>query len=149
MMDDFGFRQLDYLWLFDKEVRFSERVSFTLDDHNVTAEDFKKMRMINRRTLTAFFKNRSPHVKAADEDSDEIMDGPSADGDDCDQPECGSGVWANETLDEEIKTLLAVYENGHDTPVDIVSHLEYFYNTLECTFETKNPFDQPSNFPCL
>ena len=61
----------------------------------------------------------------------------------------GSGTWADEFLDEEIKTLLATYENGRDTPVDIVSHLEYFYNTLECTFTTKNPFDLPVNFPCL
>lgn len=53
--DSSTFRQLDYLWLFDKDVKFSERPDFTLDDHNVTAEDFQKMRMINRRILTQFF----------------------------------------------------------------------------------------------
>ena len=50
------FRQLDYLWLFDSELRFSGRQGFTLDDAYVTAEDFKKMRQSNRRTLTSFLK---------------------------------------------------------------------------------------------
>lgn len=133
MMDDFiGFRQLDYLWLFDKELRFSERPNFTLDDHNVTAEDFQKMRMINRRTLTTFFKGKNPQAECDSDDSDEVMEG----GDGCDEEhhDHGISIWADGNLDEEIKTLLATYENGSDTPVDIISHLEYFYNTLECTF---------------
>jgi len=33
--------------------------------------------------------------------------------------------------------------------VDIVSHLEYFYNTLDCTHRTKNPFESPGSYPCL
>ena len=58
-------------------------------------------------------------------------------------------VWADENLDEEIKDLLTVYEKGKGMPVDIVSHLEYFYNTLDCHTQTKNPFDFPLNFPAL
>ena len=58
-------------------------------------------------------------------------------------------VWADENLDEEIKSLIIVYDNGREMPVDIVSHLEYFYNTLDCSFQTKNPFDFPLNFPAL
>lgn len=58
-------------------------------------------------------------------------------------------AWADENLDEEIKVLLSVYENGRDTPVDIVSHLEYFYNTLDCNFSTKNPFESPFSYPLL
>ena len=65
------------------------------------------------------------------------------------QREASGATWADENLDEEIKTLLAVYENGRDIPVDIVSHFEYFFNTLECTFRTKNPFEQPASYPCL
>ena len=57
------------------------------------------------------------------------------------QREASGATWADENLDEEIKTLLAIYENGREIPVDIVSHFEYFYNTLECTFRTKNPFE--------
>ena len=30
-----------------------------------------------------------------------------------------------------------------------MSHLEYFYNTLDCSFATKNPFDSPDIFPAL
>ena len=30
-----------------------------------------------------------------------------------------------------------------------MSHLEYFYNTLDCNFTTKNPFDQPEAYPAL
>ena len=41
MMDDqSAFRQLDYLWLFDTELKFSERQDFTLDDLNVSGADF-------------------------------------------------------------------------------------------------------------
>ena len=58
-------------------------------------------------------------------------------------------AWADENLDEEIKAFLSIYEKGRETPVDIVSHLEYFYNTLDCSFMTKNPCDFPQNFPCL
>ena len=58
-------------------------------------------------------------------------------------------VWADENLDEEIKAFLSIYEKGRGTPVDIISHLEYFYNTLDCNYSTKNPFDFPHNHPCL
>jgi len=64
-------------------------------------------------------------------------------------PEEEEEVWADENLDEEIKAFLAVFENGKDTAVDTISHLEYFYNTLDCDFRTENPFDSPLRFPCL
>ena len=35
-----AFRQIDYLWLFDNELKFSERQGFTLDDLNVNIDDF-------------------------------------------------------------------------------------------------------------
>ena len=41
MSDDLNtFRQVDYLWLFDNHLKFSEKPSFALDDLNVTADDF-------------------------------------------------------------------------------------------------------------
>ena len=58
-------------------------------------------------------------------------------------------AWADENLDEEIKAILASYDNGREMPIDFVSHLEYFYNTLDCSFSTKNPFDHPQNYPAL
>ena len=57
--------------------------------------------------------------------------------------------WADECLDEELKAILFVQANGKSIEVDIVSHLEYFYNTLDCSFTTKNPFDTPQAFPAL
>ena len=53
-----AFRQIDYLWLFDNELKFSERQGFTLDDLNVNIDDFQKMRQINRQVLTEFCKIR-------------------------------------------------------------------------------------------
>ena len=57
--------------------------------------------------------------------------------------------WADECLDEEIKGILCVHANGRLIEVDIVSQLEYFYNTLDCHFTTKNPFDCPQEYPAL
>lgn len=57
--------------------------------------------------------------------------------------------WADENLDEHIKAIITDYENGSGIEIDIVSHLEYFYNTLDCDFHTKNPFDSPTSYPAL
>ena len=43
-------------------------------------------------------------------------------------------TWADENIEEEIKLLLQDFENGKFIPIDIVSHFEYFYNTLDCNF---------------
>jgi len=53
-----AFRQVDYLWLFNNELKFSERdPPIELDDAKLTLEDFQKMRQCNRRVLTEFCKN--------------------------------------------------------------------------------------------
>ena len=39
-----SFRQVDYLWLFDPELRFSERKGFKLDDSAINACDYNLMR---------------------------------------------------------------------------------------------------------
>lgn len=57
--------------------------------------------------------------------------------------------WADECLDEELKGILSEHAHGRLIEVDIVSHLEYFYNTLDCDFTTKNPFDEPEAYPAL
>ena len=49
--------------------------------------------------------------------------------------------WNDECIDDEIKTLLCVPENGKVISVDMVAHMEYFYNTLQCSHKTVNPFD--------
>ena len=138
--DLFAFRQIDYLWLFNNELKYSDRLNFELDDVNISIDDFQTMRAINRGALTEFCKAK--HLK------DQINPETNDDGEMMDEEEEKEG-WADENLDEELKVILSTYENGAEVPVDIVAHLEYFYNTLDCSFATTNPFDCPQNFPAL
>jgi len=57
--------------------------------------------------------------------------------------------WADEYIDEAAKTMLATREHGQYINVDIVSHMEYFYNTLGCSQAAENPFLRPDSFPAL
>ena len=57
--------------------------------------------------------------------------------------------WADELIDEEIKSLLAVKSNGSQIPLDLIAHFEYFYNTLDCQFKPENPFEKPKHHPAL
>lgn len=56
MADDLAdwttFRQIDYLWLFDPVLKFSERAGLKLEESCITAEDFSKMHRLNRKALT-------------------------------------------------------------------------------------------------
>ena len=122
--DHSAFRQLDYLWLFNNELKFMDRPDFQLDDLSVTADDFQLMRQINRRKLTDFFRQVQLASFAQAENDVEMVE----------DEEGKEETWADENLDEEIKGFIRVYENGKDLPVDVVSHLEYFYNTLDCSF---------------
>ena len=102
------------------------------------------MRQINRQLLTEFCKIRDqgnnvvgvPTTKQNQENSESSNHISIED-------ESEKEAWADENLDEEIKAILASYENGREMQIDLVSHLEYFYNTLDCSFSTKNPFDHP------
>jgi hypothetical protein len=125
------FRQLDYLWLFDPILKFSERAGLKLEENCISADDFTKMHQINRRSLTTFLKGQQ---------EDAVMDGSENDDEN----------WSDECIDEEIKQLLSHTENGKLISLDIVAHMEYFYNTLECSFKTVNPFESAHNlFPAL
>ena len=57
--------------------------------------------------------------------------------------------WADENLDEEIKEILSIAENSAKLPLDIVAHMEYFYNTLDCHFKTENPFKFSMKYAAL
>lgn len=48
--------------------------------------------------------------------------------------------WADECIDEELKTLLVKKFNGQYLGVDLIAHMDYFYNTLDCHFQTESPF---------
>lgn len=55
--DTTNFRQVDYLWLFNNELKFSDRKPpIELDDSKMSVEDFQLMRQLNRRILTQFCK---------------------------------------------------------------------------------------------
>lgn len=55
----------------------------------------------------------------------------------------------DEEIDTSIKWLLKTRKNGQHIPIDIVSHLEYFYNTLMFSHQTENPFVNPPQYPAL
>ena len=55
------FRQVDYLWLFNPMLGFSQRgeLSADPDESNLTIEDYKNMHLVNRSILTSFFSEAS------------------------------------------------------------------------------------------
>lgn len=93
------------------------------------------MRRLNRRALVDFLKS----FTRMGIDDDASMD-------DDDQG------WDDECIDEEIKTILGGEENGTSITLDLVAHMEYFYNTLQCNFKPINPFECQNSakmFPAL
>lgn len=47
--------------------------------------------------------------------------------------------------------MLSEVKNGRLIPVDLISHLEYFYNTLDCDQQDSisNPFKQLQEYPAI
>lgn len=58
-------------------------------------------------------------------------------------------MWEDAALDKVAKRTLRVAENGRYLPLDMVAHLEFFYNTLLMSHETSNPFKRPRCFQAL
>lgn len=90
-----SFRQIDYLWLFDPIMKFRERQGLKLEESSIKADDYEHMRRINRRALADFLRAQSQM------ETDVVVDV-----DDDDQ------TWNDECIDEEIKQLLSLKENG-------------------------------------
>lgn len=65
--------------------------------------------------------------------------------------ELRDNTWCDEMIDEHLKKLLSKSDNAQYMPVDLVSHFEYFYNTLDCdAIDTiTNPFKSMKDFPVL
>lgn len=55
----------------------------------------------------------------------------------------------DDQLDQEYKLILKDRRNGQYLPLDIVAHLEYFYNTLRMGHNLENPFVNPNQYPAL
>ncbi len=102
--------------MFNSDLKFSERSTFILDDSNIAVKDYERMWLINRKPLTTFLM-QTMH-------GEQTM-----------EPKDMEAVWADECVDEGIKELLSDYEKGAEIPLDMVCHMEYFYNTLDCHFK--------------
>jgi hypothetical protein len=58
-------------------------------------------------------------------------------------------MWEDSILDKEAKKFLKIPANGRKLPLDIVAHLDFFYNTLLLSHESVNPFNRPKTFQAL
>jgi hypothetical protein len=58
-------------------------------------------------------------------------------------------MWEDSLIDKEAKKFLKKGENGRKLALDIVAHLDFFYNTLLMSHESVNPFIKPKNFAAL
>ena len=67
------------------------------------------------------------------------------------ESELRENTWCDEMLDEQIKEMLKSETSGSHLPVDLVTHMEYFYNTLDCDVieQISNPFKSVKDFPAL
>jgi len=50
--DTTTFRQIDYMWLFNPFLKFSQRQNIVLDESSLTVKDYNDMRELNRVLLT-------------------------------------------------------------------------------------------------
>ena len=58
-------------------------------------------------------------------------------------------MWEDAAIDKVAKKVLKVKDNGRHLPLDIVAHLEFFYNTLLMSHETSNPFKKARTYQAL
>lgn len=58
-------------------------------------------------------------------------------------------MWEDSLIDKEARRFLKKKENGKHLPLDIVGHLEFFFNTLLMSHESVNPFKRPTIFEAL
>lgn len=135
------FRQIDYLWLFNPYTKINERPGFVLDDSCLMLEDYNQMRYLNRRLLSTFLQEcQEEGIQQAALNLSETTELEPLETDE---------NWADEFLDEELKSCLMQRQNGEYLSVDITAHIEYFYNTLECDNKTENPFRCATKYPAL
>ena len=58
-------------------------------------------------------------------------------------------MWEDSAIEKEAKRFLKHKENGRNLPLDILAHLEFFYNTLLLTHDSVNPFKKPQVYEAL
>lgn len=136
------FRTVDYLFLFDPYMNLSQRMGNEPDEHKLTSDDYQEMKIINRMLVTGL-------VSDTDEVSVSVAVTKFSERNTFNFEE-ETGFWDDDVLDEELKSLiLQSAKAGEYLTLDVVAHLEYFYNTLACDVKTNNPFASPAAYPAL
>lgn len=62
--EEYIFRQIEFVWLFDPIIKFSERENWSLDEEGITQQDYFAMRALNRYFLTFFLNARQEGTMA-------------------------------------------------------------------------------------
>ncbi len=65
------------------------------------------------------------------------------------EPSLISEQWADQNICDEIKQILLKKEHGYYLSIDLVAHMDYFFNTLNCDIKTDNPFSESAKYPAL
>ena len=60
-----------------------------------------------------------------------------------------SEIWVDEFLDEELKSMLKTRASGKFIQVDLLAHIDYFFNTMECHTKTEHPLSKPAEYKAL
>jgi hypothetical protein len=147
------FTQVNFLWLFDPFMKFSEREMFIVEDSSLSVTDIDDMRTVNRILLTSYLHIMEEEGSILNDSTYErsvglLVNLPRQEKKHVlqqKQKEC----WADEFIEEQIQVLLKVEENGKFLMPDITAHIEYFYNTLNFAFQASNPFTHTGDFPAL
>jgi hypothetical protein len=165
------FNPRNFYWLFNPDLGFSQRPTFDIND-DINPQDFLAMRRVNRSVLTSFFSTfqaeRPKKVAEFSEkpawgserrahESDEEMEEVKLTSMSSQMPATKSSfvhdnlnlMWEDAALDKVAKRTLRVADNGRFLPLDMVAHLEFFYNTLLMSHETSNPFKRPRSYQAL
>ena len=144
-MDTELFTQENYLFLFDKHMKFSQREDFDITK-DLKPQDYVQMKKINRNELYEFLNGLRNQAGVdeqlnADQKITEIVPINMLN---------KSGDLDDELL-KNIFTKLLGYLNFGFYLINIVSHLEYFMNTLthDLKRKTANPFDAPEKYPAF
>jgi len=165
------FNPRNFYWLFNPDLGFSQRATFDINE-DINPSDFLAMRRINRSVLTSFFSSfkpeRSKKLPEFNEkpawgserrahESDEEMEEVKLTSMSSQMPPGKSSfvhdnlnlMWEDAALDKVAKQTLRVADYGRYIPLDMVAHLEFFYNTLLMSHETSNPFKRPRSYQAL
>ena len=144
------FDQKRFLYAFDEKMQFSkkggpdedpekflQKVMEKLDD---TPQDYLKMKRINRNAIYEFLKELQGNQQKVVALGFKVQNVDKLD---------SNGETCDSTLNTCIISLLSITKFGKYLK-EIITHLEYFYNTLSFDLrKVENPFKHPSKYPAF